>query len=165
MSVNLEKLFRDNHRWLLTRLRRLTSSIHAAEDAASETFVRLAHRTPDDVQEPRALLTTIAKRVLQDTWRRRDMERAYIEGLAAMPEPVYPSAEQCALVTEALLAIDAALGALPTKVRYAFIYSQLEDKPLTEIAKLLGVSATSVHNYVMRAMLAVVKATDQTGDR
>jgi len=163
MPANLERLFRDNYGWLVGRLRRLTSSVHAAEDAASETFVRLVHRTPDDLHEPRALLTTIAKRVLQDGWRRRELERAYLEGLAAMPEPVYPSAEECALVLEALQAIDNALGALPDKVRLAFIYSQLEDKPLTEVAKLLGVSPTSAHNYVMRAMLAVVEATDSTG--
>ena len=35
--------------------------------------------------EPRAFLTTVAKRVLFNYYRRQDLERAYLDALAQMP--------------------------------------------------------------------------------
>lgn len=141
-------------------MRRHAGSHHGAEDVASEAFLQLAqHRDLDQVREPRALLTTIARRVLFEAWRRRDLEQAYLETLAHLPQPVYPSPEDRALVMEALLAVDAALDALPEKVRRAFLHSQLDAMTYAEIGTLLGVSASMVRQYMTRALTAVAVAT------
>jgi RNA polymerase sigma-70 factor (ECF subfamily) len=39
---------------------------------------------------PRAYLTTIAQRLLSNHLRRRQIERAYLEALGALPDPVAP---------------------------------------------------------------------------
>jgi len=159
MRERLERLFVDNYAWLRDRLRKHTASVHAAEDAASETFLQLAqHRNLEEVREPRALLTTIAKRVLFDSWRRRDLEQAYLESMAAVPRAAHPSAEEHAIVVEALLAADAALRSLSAKARLAFLYSQLDGWTYAEIARELKVSASMVRQYMSRALAAVVKA-------
>jgi RNA polymerase sigma-70 factor (ECF subfamily) len=159
MRGRLQSIFREHYAWLRDQMRRHAGSHHGAEDVASEAFVHLAqHRDLDQVREPRALLTTIAKRVLFETWRRRDLEQAYLETLALAPQPTYPSPEEQALVVEALLAVDAALDALPEKVRRAFLFSQLDAMTYAEIGKELGVSASMVRQYMSRALTAITAA-------
>ena len=159
MRGRLQSIFREHYVWLRDQMRRHAGSHHGAEDVASEAFVHLAqHRDLEQVREPRALLTTIAKRVLFETWRRRDLEQAYLETLALAPQPTYPSPEERALVLEALLAVDAALDALPEKVRRAFLYSQLDAMTYAEIGKELGVSASMVRQYMTRALTAIAAA-------
>lgn len=141
-------------------MRRPAGSVHGAEDIASEAFVQLAqYGKLEQVREPRALLTTIAKRVLFETWRRRDLEQAYLETLAQAPHPTYPSPEERALIIEALVAVEAALDSLPVKARRAFLYSQLDAMTYAEIAKALGVSASMVRQYMTQALLAITAAT------
>lgn len=73
-------LFRSHYQWLCTRLRRhLDSSAHA-EDIAADTFVQfLTSPGVVPIRQPRALLTTIAQRLMYQLWRRRDLERAYLD--------------------------------------------------------------------------------------
>ncbi|WP_140636078.1 sigma-70 family RNA polymerase sigma factor [Methylibium rhizosphaerae] len=159
MRGRLQSIFREHYAWLRDQMRRHAGSHHSAEDVASEAFLHLAqHRDLEQVREPRALLTTIAKRVLFETWRRRDLEQAYLETLALAPQPTYPSPEEQALVVEALLAVDAALDALPDKVRRAFLFSQLDAMTYAEIGKELGVSASMVRQYMTRALTAISAA-------
>jgi RNA polymerase sigma factor (sigma-70 family) len=160
MLNKLEGIFRDNYTWLLQHVRRYTHNAHGAEDVASEAFLQLAlYKDLDEVREPRALLTTIAKRVLLNSWRRRDLEQAYLDALASQPEPTFPSPEDQLVIVQALLAVDEALADLPAKARQAFLYSQLDGMTYAEIGKELGVSASMVRQYMARAMLAVVMAT------
>lgn len=160
MHFRLQNIFREHYAWLRDKVRRHTGNVHGAEDVASEAFLQLAqHRALDDVREPRALLTTIAKRVLMETWRRRDLEQAYLQTLALAPHPTYPSPEERALIMEALLAVDAVLDSLPPKARRAFLRSQLDAMTYAEIALELGVSVSMVRQYMTRALLAVVAAT------
>ncbi|MFT2588734.1 sigma factor-like helix-turn-helix DNA-binding protein, partial [Escherichia coli] len=62
------------------------------------------------------------------------LERAYLESLAALPEPQAPSPEARAIVLEALVAIDAMLDGMKPAVRQAFILSQLEGLTYAQIA-------------------------------
>ncbi|KQV99284.1 sigma-70 family RNA polymerase sigma factor [Rhizobacter sp. Root1221] len=160
MQARLHHIFREHYTWLRDKMRRHTGNPHGAEDVAAEAFLQLAeHRALEEVREPRALLATIAKRVLFETWRRRDLEQAYLQTLAAAPEPTYPSPEERALVMEALLAVDAALDSLPAKARHAFLRSQLDAVTYAEIAQELGVSASMVRQYMTRALSAILAAT------
>ena len=132
------------------------SNLEGEELAATEAL----YKELEEVREPRALLTTMAKRVLFNIWRRRDLEQAYMDALAAMPVPTYPSPEDRLITSQALLAIDSALDGLPPKARQAFLYSQLDGLTYAEIGEKLGVSASMVRQYMVRATLAVVTATE-----
>lgn len=149
----LTDVFHRDHRWLLDRLRHRLGCRAGAEDAASEVFVRLA-ALPDiqAIREPRALITTIAQRVVYDTWRRRDLEQAYLNALAHQPEQLHPSPEDRAILMEALIAVDRALAGLSAKARQAFLYSQLDGMTYAEIAQQLSVSASMVRVYMAQAL-------------
>ena len=61
------------------------------------------------------------------------------------------SPETQAIVMEALCGIDAMLDGLGSKVRRAFLMSQLEGMAYADIASALGVSVSSVKKYMAKA--------------
>jgi len=149
----LTLIFHRDYRWLTDKLRRRISHGTGAEDIASEAFVRLA-AIPEllNIREPRAMLTTLAQRVLYESWRRRDLERAYFNALASRPQFCHPSPEEQEMVVESLLTIDRALDGLSTNARKAFLFNQLDGMPYAEIAQELDVSTSMVRKYVAKAL-------------
>ncbi len=150
---SIAELYRDHHGWLVGWLRRKLGCPHNAGDLAHDTFLRvLMSPGIDEIREPRAWLTTVAHGLMVNHLRRKDLERAYLDALAAQPEPLSPSPEERALVLETLVEIDAMLNGLPSKARHAFLLSQLEGLTYAEIAGRLGVSVSMVKKYMMQAV-------------
>lgn len=149
-------LFRSHYPWLCARLRRHLGP--GAEDVAADTFVQLLS-APDvvPIQQPRALLTTIAQRLMYQLWRRRDLERAYLDTLLDDEECLAPSPESLAQMIEALQAIDALLDGLPAKVKATFLLSQLNGLTYPQIAQELGISQRSVSDYMAKAFNRCLK--------
>ena len=149
-------LFRSHYDWLCSRLRsHLHSSSEAsasAEDIAADTFVQLLSR-PEvlPIRQPRALLTTISQRLVYQLWRRRDLERAYLDALQHDEDAVQPSPQDLAQMLEALEAIDRLLDGLPAKVKATFLLSQVNGLTYPQIAEQLGISQRSVSDYMTRA--------------
>ncbi|MDZ7864348.1 sigma-70 family RNA polymerase sigma factor [Acidovorax sp.] len=143
-------LYSHHHGWLRAWLQRRLGCRDEAADLAQDTFVRVLLRPQalQGLREPRAYLTTIAKGLVSDLWRRRALEHAYVDALALMPAPLAPSPEERALVLEALHEIDAMLDGLAPKARQAFLLSQLEGLGYAEIALQLQVSERTVKRYM-----------------
>jgi RNA polymerase sigma-70 factor (ECF subfamily) len=87
-----------------------------------------------------------------DHWRREEIERAYLETIAHLPEGEAPDAESRALVLELLESIARMLEGLKPKVRQAFLLAQCEGLTHKQIADQLGVSVRSVERYVADAL-------------
>lgn len=148
-----------HHAWLQEWLRRRLGCRHDAADLAHDAFARLlAARELDAIREPRAFLTTLAQRLVYNFWRRRDLERAYLDGLMLTTPASVPSEEERALVVDALMHIDHALKRLPPKARSVFLLSQIDDLSYPEIAARLGLSAMTVRRYVKQAITLCVLA-------
>lgn len=155
-------LYATQQSWLQGWLRRRLGCAHDAADLTQDTFMRLmTGRQLQALREPRAFLTTLAQRVLIDFWRRRELERAYLDSLAALPLAHAPSEEDRALVLEALTQIDRMLARLPAKARAAFLLSQLDGLSYPQIAERLGVAEISVRRYMKQAIAACVAARAQ----
>lgn len=159
-SQALDVLYQDHHGWLLGWLRRKTGCSEQAADLAQDTFLRLMTGRRAEMLEPRAYLTTVARRLMLDAWRRRDLERAYLEELAALPEALAPSAEDCTLVFEALARIDAALSALKPRTRRVFLLNQLDELSYDAIARQLDISRITVRRDMALAIRAICVATE-----
>lgn len=156
---DISSLYTTHHGWLQGWLRRRLGNAADAADLAQDTFVRiLGVRDLANVQEPRAYLTTVARGVLVNWYKRQALERAYLEALASLPEPLAPSPEERSLVLEALHEIDAMLDALPPLVRRAFLLSQLDGMKYEDIAAHLKVSLTSVKRYMAQAFRQCLSA-------
>ncbi len=152
-QAHIGSIYRDHHGWLSGWLRKQLGSAAEAADLAHDTFERLlSRRETGGWADPRAFLTTVARGLVIDLYRRRDVERAYLEALASVPEAHCPGPEQRAMLLESLCAIDAMLDGLRPAVREAFLMSQLDGLTYREIAAQLGVTERTVANYMGTAM-------------
>jgi len=152
VEADTHALYRDHHGWLLGWLRRKLDGADVASDLAQDTFVRVlrrghARRMPA-LREPRAYLTRIAQGLLVDHWRRSDLEQAWLQTLAALPEQHAPSPETRQIVLEALVRIDAALDTLKPAARSAFLMAQIDGLSCPQIAARLGVSLATAERYL-----------------
>ncbi|KAF1010217.1 MAG: putative RNA polymerase sigma factor FecI [Pseudomonas fluorescens] len=153
-SNPVETLYHDHHHWLTGWLRRKLGCPHSAADLAQDTFIRvLSARDTPTLIEPRAFLTTIAKRVLFNHYRRQDLERAYLDALAQLPERFVPSEEERAIILQTLTELDQLLDGLPPQVRRAFLLCQLDGLTYPQIGARLGISVATVKRHLHKAAM------------
>lgn len=155
----IDAIYRHHHGWLHGWLRQRLNCSETAADLAHDTFVKLLRkpREIDNVPAARGYLRTVAERVYIDHWRRKSIERAWLETLSNRQTAVALSEEQHAIIIETFMQIDAMLAKLPANVAKAFSLSQIEGMPYRQIAVELGVSERTVKTYMARAMFACVQ--------
>ncbi|WP_460418719.1 sigma-70 family RNA polymerase sigma factor [Pseudomonas sp. microsymbiont 2] len=146
-------LYQAHNSWLKSWLQRRLGCSSEVADLAQDTFVKVLGRNLDGLREPRAFLRTIAHGLLVDKVRRKELERAYLATLQALPEALAPSPELTCSLLESLYALDRLLGSLPPKVRQAFLLCQLDGLKYAEAAERLGVTVSSVKKYMRTALL------------
>ncbi|TDV70266.1 sigma factor-like helix-turn-helix DNA-binding protein [Pseudomonas sp. LP_7_YM] len=155
----LSELFQHHYRWLCERLRGHLDGAQSAEDIAAETFLQLlAAPNVVPIREPRALLTTIAQRLVYQCWRRSGLERDYLTGLIDEEHTYAPSAESLAATLQALDRIDRRLNRLPPKIKTTFMLSRSVGLTYPEIAHHLGISSRSVSDYMEKAETCCLRA-------
>ena len=144
-------LFRAHYPWLCARLRRRLGASSSVEDIAAETFLQLLE-SPGlaPIREPRALLTTIAQRLIYQLWRRRELERQHLDQLQHLDQQQPISPEVRVQLTQALHGLDRTLERLPGKVRATFLLSRIDGLTYPQIAAELGISQRSVSVYMTR---------------
>ena len=148
-------IYVDHHGWLVSWLRRKLGGSDQATDLAQDTFIRILSQKKDcqelSLQEPRAYLTTVARRLLINHVKRQSLEQAYLDVLASLPEPETISTESRLIILETLHEIDAMLDGLGAKVREAFLLSQLDGLTYAQIAAQLNVTDRTVKRYMAAA--------------
>lgn len=156
-SQDVHSLYCAHHGWLQGWLRKRLGNAFDAADLAHDAFVRLIVKPAPNgfgsEGEARAYLRSMAQGMCIDLFRRREVERAWLDSLAALPEPYEPSPEHRALVIEALMEVGNLISRLPEKVRRAFVMAQIHGHSTREIAAELGVSDRMVQKYLAQAML------------
>ena len=150
----IERLYMDHHGWVYQWLKRRLSNNQDAADLAQDTFVRLLKRQHDyHYEQPRALLTTIAKGLLLNWYQRQQIEKAYLEALAAAPRRYDDiSPERRLQAIKALCLLNKLLLQMPARQRQSLIWSQIDGLSQQEIARRQGVSTRTV----MRDLLAAI---------
>jgi RNA polymerase sigma-70 factor (ECF subfamily) len=148
----IDTLYSEHHGWLAKWLSHKLNCRNLGADLAHDTFLRvLTARLPQDLREPRAYLTTIAKGLLNTHLRRRKLEQAYLEALLTLPEPVQPSPEERLAVLETLAEIDGILDRLPAKAKQVFLLAQLDGLSYADICALLNLSLSTVKRHMVLA--------------
>lgn len=152
LQEQVEILYSEHHNWLVGWLRRRLGDSCLAADLAQDTFVNvITGGRSKEIREPRPFLATIARGLVANFHRRQLLETSYLELIASLPADSAPSPEIQFLAIEALRQIDQALNGLPDKVKEAFLLAHLEELSYAEIAQRLGVSSSSVKQYLTRA--------------
>ncbi|MET3458877.1 RNA polymerase sigma-70 factor (ECF subfamily) [Pseudomonas kilonensis] len=152
-TADLGLLYRTHHSWLQGWLIRRIGCRDNAADLAQDTFVRLLKsRQSSPLREPRAYLSSIARGLMIDQYRRRELERAYLESVALLPQHEVPSEESRLMILDALERIDRMLGMLKPRVRQAFLFARLDGLTCAQIAEKLGVSRATVERDLATAL-------------
>lgn len=156
---DVETLYCDHHGWLQGWLHRRLGNATDAADLAHDAFLRLlqAPRRFGSAPEARGYLRAMANGMCIDLWRRRQIEQAWLDELAARPEALAPSAEHQVIVLEALQEIDSMLRSLPVPVAEAFVMTAACEMTNQEVADALGIAPRTVRKYVSQAMLACLR--------
>lgn len=151
----LADLYRGHHGWLHGWLKKKLGCSDIAADLAHDAFLRILVRQGGsgvpDLREPRAYLTTIARGLLVDFFRRTDLERAWLADMAALPEVLQPSPEEKLEALQTLQALDRLLQGMTPKTRAAWLLSRIDGLTHAEIADKLGVSVPRVRQYLANA--------------
>lgn len=158
--ATVASLYSDHHHWLKAWLLRRLHNRGDAEDMAHDTFLRVLVSRRDYSLHDRALLTTIAKGLVVDHWRRKAVERAYLDALAQIPEALVPSPEERLVVIQALMQIDALLAAMPARTRQVFLLAQLDGLTLQQIAGQTGMPVITVRRHIHKALCHCMQALD-----
>lgn len=153
-SEHLDHLYVEHHSWLYSVLCRRMGNAFDAADLAQDTFLRLFLKPIelDSDNSARAYLNKVSKHLCVDLWRKRELERAWLEQNTGLVESHSISAEQQNLILETLQQIDQMLRELPQKVATAFLLSQLKGMTYKQIAEVLSVSERMVKKYMAQAL-------------
>jgi RNA polymerase sigma factor (sigma-70 family) len=158
---SFETLYGAHHGWLQLWLLRRTGNASDAADLAHDAFLRLWARPVSrgfgSGGEARNYLRKMANGLCINLWHRREVERAWLETLAAQPEATVPSAEHQAIILQALQEVAAMLTGLPAKAARAFVLTEACRMTNAEVAAELGVSDRMVRKYLAQAMLACLR--------
>ena len=146
----LQKLYRDHFQWLCGWLGKHTRCPEHAADLAHDTFCRvIAADACESLREPRAWLTTTARRLLIDQLRRQEREAACMDYLALASEGNgEPSLEQAFIARESLQTLVTTLNSSSEKQRLAFLMYYVDKQPRKSVAVQLGISPRTLGKYL-----------------
>lgn len=161
MAAPIERVYDAHHGWLLSWLRFRLGNDGDAADLAHDVFLRLIFRPPardfaNDGQA-RSYLSKMAGGMCINLWRRREIEQAWLDTLAAQPDTCAPSEEAKAVVLETLQELGAAMSHLSGRGPEVFLYALVCGMTDREISVELGISTRMVRKYIVRATLACLQ--------
>jgi RNA polymerase sigma-19 factor, ECF subfamily len=159
-TLDIERLYVSHRAWLCGWLRRQTRSPERAADLAQDTFCKVMESSTEaTLHSPRPYLATIARRLLIDDTRRRNVELVFLEAHAAVASgEAGPCPERIAAAIGELTAIVRELERLSERARRAFLLARLDEMSHAEIAAELGVSKSMVRQYVAKGLLCCYAA-------
>jgi RNA polymerase sigma-70 factor (ECF subfamily) len=152
----LEEAFRSERRRLLRYLGRRAGSDQAA-DLVQEVFVRaVGSRQAGLLANPAAFLTRIARNLLIDRARRRQVNNIILFPFdEARDEVVQPEQDITVQASDLQRAYKQAIDRLPEKTRRVFLMSRAENLTYRQISEELGVTVATVEYHMMRAIAFV----------
>jgi RNA polymerase sigma factor (sigma-70 family) len=147
----------DRHRTHLRAVAyRMLGSLHEADDAVQESWIRLSRADTSDVENLRGWLTTVTGRVCLDMLRARGSRHEQPLDVV-VPDPIVSPVdgvdpEQEALLAESVgLALHVVLETLTPAERVAFVLHDMFAVPFDDIGVMLGRSANATKQLASRA--------------
>lgn len=158
----LEILYREHHSWLWQWIKSRLDCDDQARDLTQETFVKLlVQNRAEDLRAPKAYLSSIARGLLIDVFRRRSVEKAYLDALSLQPEQHAISPELQHSILETLMEIDQLLDSMSERGRQIFLMAQLDGLSYAEISRRLDISVNTVRKHFIRAMTHCLLILDE----
>ncbi|ACZ39767.1 RNA polymerase sigma factor [Sphaerobacter thermophilus] len=163
----LDRLFRREWRPVYGLIYHRVQDRAEAQDLTQEVFLR-ALRGLDRYEQRgvpfRAFLTTVARNLLRDRWRRQGPTLVTIDHAAHLPA-VTAGPEQQVLTRLTADQLRAHLATLPPDYQTVLRLRLIEDRPVAEVATLMGRSPGAVRTLQHRALAALRSRVVEEGVR
>ncbi|MBB5986622.1 RNA polymerase sigma factor [Sphingobium lignivorans] len=162
VRAHLDILYRDQAPQLRRRLRGQLRSSEEAHDLVQDAFVRLLGAAARQaLREPEAFLNRIVRNLLIDRSRRLAARAAHVP-LDEDSEPgVRPSQADTIELAQMRDRYQAAVNALPERMREVFLLHRIEGLGYREIATRLGISHRTVEWHIAEAIVRIGKGLEQ----
>ena len=142
-------------------LRRARISRDDVEDIIQEAYCRLASLTSvDHILSPRAYFLTVAKNIaLAHLRRARIVHMESIDEIERFDvSSDDPSPEQIISGRAELARLQTLISSLPDRCRRIFVMRRVEGLPQKEIARILGLSETTIENDAAKGLRLIMRA-------
>jgi RNA polymerase sigma-70 factor (ECF subfamily) len=152
----VSRLFQEHNRSLVGFLRARLRNEQEARDVAQEAYVRLLQLyQPGAVSFLRAYLFRIAQNLAVDLIRQRSNRTRLDSAVLSAEMSEECSAERKAIAEQELRLLQTAVSEMPPKCQRAFQLHKIEDRPLAEVAEMMGVTDRMVRKYLARVLVYV----------
>ena len=156
----LEELFAEHGQRLISFLRKKFCSKEDAEDIAQNAFIRIRKICEsDEAVNPKAYLYQTASNLLIDMKRREKVHENYVHQfygganeLSHAPKDNQLCPSRIHQATEELKRVEKAIAGLKAPCRQAFLMHRFKGMSYNDIAKVMGVSVSSVEKYILEAL-------------
>ncbi len=153
LNKQFSHFYIEHNHWLIGWIKSRLGCAEQAGDLAQDTFVNvLLKQHFSQLRQPRAYLSSVARNLIIDLFRRRSVEQAYLSSLALQPEYTEISPEARHSIIETLVEIDHLLDNLGERGRSIFLMAQIDGLSYVEISRQLHISVNTVRKYFIRAM-------------
>jgi RNA polymerase sigma-70 factor, ECF subfamily len=157
------ELYRAHVGYVWTSARRLGVPAGEADDVVQETFLRALRLTGayPEIGSERSWLFSILFRVVQHHRRssqRRSARTADGVDLEVLPGAVEASPDRCAETSESVRILEEILDGLEPERRAVLVLAELEEKPMSQIAVILGINASTATSRLRLARAQVEAA-------
>ncbi|MFY9587066.1 MAG: RNA polymerase sigma-70 factor [Actinomycetota bacterium] len=146
----------EHWRYLFAIAYRMLGTVHEAEDAVQEAYVRFAEAAPEDVRSARAYLSTLVTRISIDRLRSAARKRETYVG-PWLPEPIVADGDpaEAADPDSLSLAFLVVLESLNPVERAVFLLREVFGYEHEQIARVVERSEVNVRQIAHRAREAV----------
>lgn len=145
--------YKEHHSWLLRWMCSRLDCSSQAQDLTQETFIDvLVKQKQTSLKKPRAYLSSVARNLMIDFFRRKSVEQAYLNTLSQGEATLLISPEDSQCIIETLMELDRLLDDLGERAKQIFLLAQLDGLSYVAIGKQLGISVTTVRKHFIRAM-------------
>lgn len=157
----LGDLFDLHHQRLYRLARRLSGNAEEAHDLVQESFLRTARsirRVPTTAKGAEAWLVRTLVNLCRDGYRRTEVRQRAAETVLAVEPAIIDAEDQLIART----AVRGALATLDARRRAVVVLHELEDRPMREVARLLGIAPVTARWHLAKArrQLAAALSTD-----
>ncbi len=130
-----------------------------ADDLTQDLLLRVTQRMQrEDIDNPEAFLFTAAANLLRDRGRHQQIVDRYLAEAPAHAENFEAlSPERVVVSKQSLEQLLRALKELDPRARDVFILHRLEGMKYADIARLFGLSVSSIEKDIMKALVHIAK--------
>lgn len=142
---------------LYGRLLRLLKDTDLADELIQELFLKIWEKRDqiNPEQAFKAYLYTIAENLVYDHFRKVARDKKTQEKFRQITTELYTHTEEDLLNKESREMMDQAIATLPPQRRAAFVLCKIEGKSYEQAAQIMGISASTVSNHLVKANISI----------